>query len=127
MDKGLELPSSSGLYNAPGEKVAIHRFFLTGNEKDAVYAIGYVIRPAGKPDTYISRGRVFYRDNTTDGWQDYSEGLPQVINLVRMLPFYKKGKIRIATNNGVWQRDLVDPEFKPIDRKSTRLNSSHAN
>ncbi|HEY9542729.1 VPS10 domain-containing protein [Prevotella sp.] len=114
MDKGLELPSSSGLYNAPGEKVAIHRFFLTGNEKDAVYAIGYVIRPAGKPDTYISRGRVFYRDNTTDGWQDYSEGLPQVINLVRMLPFYKKGKIRIATNNGVWQRDLVDPEFKPI-------------
>uniref|UniRef100_A0AB33IWZ0 Sortilin N-terminal domain-containing protein n=1 Tax=Prevotella sp. GTC17254 TaxID=3236794 RepID=A0AB33IWZ0_9BACT len=114
MDKGLEISPSSGLYNAPGEKVAIHRFFLTGNEKDAVYAIGYVMRPAGKPYTYISRGRVFYRDNTTDGWQDYSEGLPQVINLARMLPFYKKGKIRIATNNGVWQRDLKDPEFKPI-------------
>ncbi|MCR5078256.1 MAG: hypothetical protein K6A82_09500, partial [Prevotella sp.] len=114
MDKGLEIPASSRLYESAGEKVAIHRFFLTGNEKDAVYAIGYVMRPAGKPDTYIPRGRVFYRDNTTNGWQDYSEGLPQVISLTRMLPFYKDGKIRIATNNGIWQRDLKDPHFKPV-------------
>ena len=114
MDKGLSLPSSSPIYENAAEKAAIRRFFLTGNEKNAVYAIGAVMRPAGKPDTYISRGRVFYRDDTTDGWQDYSEGLPQVISLRRMLPFYKKGKIRIATDNGIWQRDLKDPEFKPI-------------
>lgn len=114
LDKGLTLPSSSPIYESAEEKVAIHRFFLTGNEKNAAYAIGYVMRPAGKPDTYIPRGRVFYRDDTTDGWQDYSEGLPQVITLTRMLPFYKEGKIRIATNNGIWQRDLKDPDFKPV-------------
>lgn len=114
LDEGLTLPSSSPIFGSAEEKVAISRFFLTGNEKNAVYAIGYVMRPAGKPDVIIPRGRVFYWDNTTGGWQDYSEGLPQVINLTRMLPFYKEGKIRIATNNGIWQRDLKDPEFKPI-------------
>lgn len=114
LDKGLTLPMSSPLFESKEEKVAISRFFLTGNDKDAAYAIGYVMRSLGKPNFIIPRGRVFYRDNTTDGWQDYSEGFPPVITLARMLPFYKKGKIRIATNNGIWERDLVDPHFKPI-------------
>lgn len=112
--EGLDLPINSPLYQSATEKVSINRFFLTGNEKNAVYAIAYVMRPAGIKDTYFPRGRVFYRDDTTNGWQDFSEGLPSVITLTRMLPFYKEGKIRIATNNGVWQRDLVDAHFKPI-------------
>ena len=36
------------------------------------------------------------------------------MNLNRMLPFYKEGVIRLATNNGIWQRPLVDSEFNPI-------------
>ena len=60
------------------------------------------------------RGRVLYRDDTTDGWIAFSDGLPKVANLNRMLPFYKEGVIRLATNNGIWQRPLVDSEFKPI-------------
>ena len=31
-----------------------------------------------------------------------------------MLPFYKEGVRRLATSNGIWQRPLVDEEFKPI-------------
>lgn len=114
LDEGLSLPLSSPIFESTEEKVNINRFFLTGNEKDAVYAIGYVMRPAGKPDYTIPRGRVFYRDNITKSWQDYSEGLPQVISLTRMLPFYKDGKIRLATNNGIWQRPLVDAHFRPV-------------
>jgi hypothetical protein len=57
---------------------------------------------------------VLYRDDTTDGWINISDGLPKVVNLNRMLPFYKEGVIRLATNNGIWQRPLVDSEFKPI-------------
>jgi hypothetical protein len=57
---------------------------------------------------------VLYRDDTTEGWINLSEGLPKVVNLNRMLPFYKEGVIRLATNNGIWQRPLVDSEFKPI-------------
>lgn len=106
MDKNLVHPERN-------EKYIIRRFFLTGNEKNAVYAVGNVSRSLNNGYTTL-RGRVLYWDNTTDGWQDYSEGLPPVMSINRMLPFYKAGKIRIATNNGIWQRDLVDPHFKPI-------------
>ena len=44
----------------------------------------------------------------------FSDGLPKVANLNRMIPFYKEGVIRLATNNGIWERELVDAQFKPI-------------
>lgn len=95
------------------EKHSIGRFFLTGNEKNAVYAVAYTM---GFLSEYYTtpRGRVLYRDDDTDAWIDYSDGLPMVITLNRMLPFYKNGVIRLATNNGIWQRSLVDSEFKPV-------------
>lgn len=97
----------------PNEMYKITRFFLTGNEENAVYAIASVLRP--KDDYYSTlRGRVLYWDDNTDGWVDYSAGLPSVMTLNRMLPFYKDGKIRLATNNGVWERPLRRSKFRPI-------------
>lgn len=95
------------------EKHMIGRFFLTGNEKNAAYAIAFTMGYLNEVYT-TPRGRVLYRDDTTNGWIDFSEGLPKVMNLNRMLPFYKKGVIRLATNNGIWERPLVDSTFKPI-------------
>jgi hypothetical protein len=95
------------------EAHSVGRFFLTGNEKNAAYAIAFTIGYLN--ETYsTTRGRVLYRDNTTDGWVNISDGLPKVVNLNRMLPFYKEGVIRLATNNGIWERELVDAQFKPI-------------
>ena len=92
---------------------SVGRFFLTGNEKNAAYAIAFTIGYLN--ETYsTTRGRVLYRDDTTDGWVNISDGLPKVVNLNRMLPFYKNGVIRLATNNGIWERELIDPQFKPI-------------
>ena len=95
------------------EPHSIGRFFLTGNEKNAAYAIAFTMGYLNESYT-TPRGRVLYRDDTTEGWIDLSAGLPKVANLNRMLPFYKDGVIRLATNNGIWQRQLVDSEFKPI-------------
>ena len=106
---GLTFAAWDGTYEAH----SVGRFFLTGNEKNAAYAIAYTMGYLN--ESYSTpRGRVLYRDDTTDGWVDMSEGLPKVANLNRMLPFYKNGVIRLATNNGIWQRPLVDNEFKPI-------------
>ena len=91
----------------------VGRFFLTGNEKNAAYAIAYTMGYLNESFT-TPRGRVLYRDDTTDGWIDFSDGLPKVANLNRMIPFFKEGVIRLATNNGIWERELVDPQFKPI-------------
>lgn len=115
LNKGLIFPNNNPEATQDNEPVTITRLFLTGNEKNAAYAIGSVSRPFGSEFGFMApRGRVYYCDDTTDGWQDYSEGLPAVISLTRMLPFYKEGKIRMATNNGIWQRNLKDPEFRPI-------------
>lgn len=109
IDDGLTITSWDGNYEAH----SVGRFFLTGNDKNAAYAIVYTMGYLN--ESYSTpRGRVLYRDNTTDGWVAFSEGLPKVVNLNRMLPFYKEGVIRLATNNGIWQRPLVDDEFKPI-------------
>ena len=109
MDDGLTIPNWEGKV----EKHKIGRFFLTGNEKNAAYAIAYTMGYLN--ETYsTTRGRVLYRDDTTDGWINISDGLPKVVNLNRMLPFYKEGVIRLATNNGIWERELVDPQFRPI-------------
>ena len=109
IDNGLTIPNWEGKV----EKHKIGRFFLTGNEKNAAYAIAHTLGYLN--ETYsTTRGRVLYRDDTTDGWINISDGLPKVVNLNRMLPFYKEGVIRLATNNGIWERELVDPQFRPI-------------
>ena len=113
LDRGLTIDPASPLKPAYDEQVVINRFFLTGNDKNAVYAIGSVSRPKGNGYN-APRGRIFHYDDTIGQWEDYSEGLPPVITIARMLPFYKNGKIRIATSNGIWQRDLKDKTFKPI-------------
>ena len=109
LDEGLTFNS----WDDKLERHQVGRFFLTGNEKNAAYAIAYTMGYLN--ETYSTpRGRVLYRDDTTGGWVDFSAGLPKVANLNRMLPFYKEGVIRLATNNGVWERELVDSDFKPI-------------
>lgn len=109
LDKGLTIENWEGNVEAH----SVGRFFLTGNEKNAAYAIAFTMGYLN--ETYTTpRGRVLYRDDTTDGWINFSDGLPNVINLNRMLPFYKDGVIRLATNNGVWQRPLADSCFTPI-------------
>lgn len=109
LDEGLTFLS----WDEKMERHQVGRFFLTGNEKNAAYAIAFTMGYLNESYT-TPRGRVLYRDDTTNGWVDFSEGLPKVVNLNRILPFYKNGVIRLATNNGVWERPLVDSEFKPI-------------
>lgn len=106
MNDGLQVDNTS-------EQRFITRFFLTGNEKNAVYALAGVQRYLDD-QWQVFYNRVLYRDDTTHGWQDFSEGLPAVSRINRMLPFYKKGLIRIATSNGIWERSLVDADFRPI-------------
>lgn len=109
LDDGLTISNWEGNMEAH----SIGRFFLTGNEKNAAYAIAFT--KGYLNETYTTtRGRVLYRDDTTDGWVNFSDGLQKVMNLNRMLPFYRDGVIRLATNNGIWQRNLVDSVFVPI-------------
>lgn len=53
---------------------------------------------------------MLYRNNTMADWSEFSPGLPAGTEPLRIVPFYKTGKVRLACwNLGVWEQDLYEP------------------
>lgn len=75
---------------------------LTGDELNGVYL--------GTNDG----ARVYYKDDSMTEWMDYSAGLNPGVRLTRLVPFYKDGKLRAATNQGIWEIPLVRQDFRPV-------------
>lgn len=57
----------------------------------------------------VAENKVFYRNNSMADWVDYSDGLPVNFRLLESKTFYKKSKLRLAGNRGVWERDFYEP------------------
>lgn len=75
---------------------------LTGNEHNGVY-VGT-----------DQEAHVFYKDDTMNEWLDYSNGLPVAARIARLTPFYKEGKLRAATSQGIWEIPLYKENFVPV-------------
>ncbi|WP_425343236.1 VPS10 domain-containing protein [Riemerella anatipestifer] len=91
------------LENDPTMKnIAFRWIVLAGDEHNGVYL--------GTEDGAY----VYYKDDTMDKWINYSEGLPPAARLTRLVPFFKEGKLRAATNQGIWEIPLYRDKFKPI-------------
>lgn len=80
----------------------INWIILTGNQHNGVY-----IGTEGEASVY-------YKDDTMHEWLDYSQGLPPAARIARLTPFYKEGKLRAATSQGVWEIPLYEEHFTPI-------------
>jgi hypothetical protein len=58
---------------------------------------------------YLGTNRtVYYRNNSMSDWTLYNAGLPATTSCMKMVPWYKGGKIRNASNRSVWQADLYE-------------------
>lgn len=75
----------------------------------AIHAMMYQAGADGA--VYIGTDKaVFYRDNSMDDWQLYNEGLPMRTNANLLRPYYREGKLRMATySNGIWESGLAVP------------------
>jgi len=52
---------------------------------------------------------IFYKNNTLSDWQLYNSGLPYSISPLKLMPFYRDGKIRFGTfNRGVFESDFYE-------------------
>lgn len=79
---------------------AVHTLLFTGGANGAVYL--------GTSRT------VYYRNNDSEDWELYNEGLPYSIYCNILNPFYRDGKLRLgAYSKAFWQVDLKD-EFTPV-------------
>ncbi|WP_081964741.1 hypothetical protein [Porphyromonas sp. COT-290 OH860] len=67
---------------------------------------------------YVATGgrgaRVYYKDDSLEDWIDYSEGINPGSRIARILPYYKEGKLRMATDQGIWEAPLYRPDFVPV-------------
>ena len=79
---------------------------LSGEE---VWAVAHQYGTDGGVYLALKNGRVVYRNNTMSEWEEFSTGLPASTEPLRIVPFYKGEKIRLASwNLGVWEAPLFE-------------------
>ncbi|MBT0530721.1 T9SS type A sorting domain-containing protein [Riemerella anatipestifer] len=88
--------------NSTMKNIAFRWVVLAGDEHNGVYL-------GTENGSYV-----YYKDDTMTEWIDYSNGLPPAARLTRLVPFFKEGKLRAATNQGIWEIPLYREKFKPI-------------
>ncbi len=68
-----------------------------------------------------TRTSVYYRNNTMPDWELFSSGLPARTHSVKILPWYRNGVIRNATNRSVWESPFYEPS-EPIAMPAVQKN-----
>jgi len=65
---------------------------------------------------YLSTNNtIFYRNSTMGDWVDFGDGLPVSLNTCIARPFYRDGKIRIASyGKGIWESAFQEQPTVPI-------------
>ncbi len=61
-----------------------------------------------------SEAGVYYRTAEMEDWGAYTGGYPSGMSVNLAMPFFRDGKIRVAGNAGIWEAELIEPEFEPI-------------
>lgn len=55
-----------------------------------------------------TRRSVYYKNNTMNNWQLYNNDLPAANYGIKMLPYYRKGKIRNAGDRSVYEAPFIE-------------------
>ena len=71
-----------------------------------------------------TRKGVYYRDKTMNNWVQHNNGLPLLTSSTKVLPYYKEGKLRNATNRGIFEGNAYQL-FHPSAQASADKLISH--
>ena len=84
---------------------------ISGSALSGEYIKGIQVQGGTSGGVYVVTNKaVYYRNNSMSDWQSYSNGLPEGFDFKAILPFYRDGKIRLATRNrGIWEASLYEP------------------
>ena len=84
--------------------------YYQGGTNDVVYIVG--------------RNTMFYYDINASDWQPFDNGFSLDIKPQQLKPFYRDGKLRLATNGrGIWETPLEEQNFTPIAQPITHADS----
>ena len=79
--------------------IRVHQIILVGDNFGSCYVTGY------------DGANVYFRDNTMSEFIDYSSGLNPGARISKVVPFYKNGVLRMATDQGLWEAPLYHQDF----------------
>jgi hypothetical protein len=75
-----------------------------------IYQITHQAGTDGGVYVAVKEGGVFYRNNTLSNWVNYSAGLPVAIEPLRLVPYYKGEKMRLANKgHSIWEAPFYEP------------------
>ena len=80
----------------------IHQILLVGDEYNSCYVTTY------------DGASVYFKDNTMQDFIDYSSGLNPGARISKLVPFYKDGVLRMATDQGLWEAPLYHRTFLAV-------------
>lgn len=105
----------------PTEQRSAQWLIATGDQYNGVYALmeNFFSPPFG--DESWVKSSVWYYNDQQRRWSNQSEGLPHIY-ASRMLPYYAGEKIRLATQDGIWQYPL-DPTVSRVTARPILLNT----
>lgn len=94
--------------------IRVHQIILVGDEYNSTYVTTY------------DGTAVYFKDNTMNEFIDYSTGLNPGARISKVVPFYKNGVLRMATNQGIWEAPLYHQSFIPVAQPMA-LNLGYGN
>ncbi len=89
--------------------------------EDLLYLFNYAVK-----NNVSVRSTVWYRKEGMPGWSPFANDYPANIRPIYASPFFRDGKLRVASNAGIWESPLAEPVFAPpyitpwVDRKAYR-------
>ena len=83
---------------------------ITGNGLNGQYPTCIMHQRGTDGGIYIgTRTSVYYRNNAMPDWELYNTGLPARTHSTKLLPWYRMGKLRNATDRSVWESPFYEP------------------
>ncbi|HNI04401.1 MAG TPA: PKD domain-containing protein [Flavobacteriales bacterium] len=105
-------PNGQKVYHSSDGGASWTNITTTMLDGEKPWAIAHQYGTDGGVYLGLLNGRVLYRNNSMADWAEFSDGLPAGTQPLRLVPFYKTGKIRLACwNLGVWEHDLYEPSI----------------
>lgn len=104
----------------PSQYSSAQWLVATGDKYNGVYALmNDVYHPPFGDESWV-KSSVWYYNDQQQRWTNQSDGLPHIY-ASRMLPYYAGEKLRLATQDGIWQYPL-DPSVARVTARPILLN-----
>lgn len=82
--------------------------------------------PGTNNGVYIgTNGTMYYKNDSMSDWVCFSDQLPPVTITFHAKPFYRDGKLRIATIKGIWESPLYQEPSRPFAKASVNKLTSY--